>query len=65
MQAMHRMMANGALVQRCRLRGYCGKRAASSPQSFPYTTRKAIESMGGETSAQRSAARNDENVSPE
>ncbi|KRY96549.1 hypothetical protein T11_18164, partial [Trichinella zimbabwensis] len=24
MQAMHRMMANGALVQRCRLRGYCG-----------------------------------------
>ncbi|KRZ13299.1 hypothetical protein T11_4230 [Trichinella zimbabwensis] len=54
MQAMHRMMANGAL-----------KRAASSQQSFPYTTRKAIESMGGETSAKRSAARKDEKVSPE
>ncbi|XP_003369778.1 hypothetical protein Tsp_05188 [Trichinella spiralis] len=32
------------------------KRAASPPQSLPYTVRKAIESMGTATSAERSEA---------
>ncbi|KRZ70205.1 hypothetical protein T10_7534 [Trichinella papuae] len=39
------------------------KRAASPPQSLPYTVRKTIESMGGETLAKQSAARKDEKVS--
>ncbi|KRZ90242.1 hypothetical protein T08_13887 [Trichinella sp. T8] len=37
------------------------KRAASPPQSLPYTVRKAIEQIGTATSTERSDARKDEN----
>ncbi|KRZ60941.1 hypothetical protein T02_5685 [Trichinella nativa] len=37
------------------------KRAASQPQSLPYTVRKAIEQIGTATSTERSDARKHEN----
>ncbi|KRZ01763.1 PiggyBac transposable element-derived protein 4 [Trichinella zimbabwensis] len=40
------------------------KRAASPPQSLPYTVRKTIESMGTATSFQQSAASKDEKAIP-